>query len=985
MCENVRLHTTSQVASMKLWIIKYCIRKRLQWSSCFARKVCKENEYYEDMMRYLQKNLALFPYHLADYVCRVMRVSSFRYYCDMIFEVMKNEQPYDRIPNFSAADALRLTGIGRNEFIDIMNKCRSKKIMWKLNKSIAKELLPTQPVDFPIEPWWEVCLVNLTLEEFKKLSKEEMATIDKVCMEEANSFVMFDPDIVRGLCKRGLVYFDVPIYPQDRFKVSRLEGFVSNREQSYEDPIEELLYAVFVVSNENVTVRDLATTLQADLSQLQAAAAFVCRLGWATKVVDPESIIGDSTILASPVASSTSDEDAFVAIQNYENTLFDNDSIQQGDASASGNHGPRSSYTRVAFIVDANITSYLMMGSVSPGLKSHAVTLYEAGKLGYGSIADLCKDLSTLEGATYEGELQEFANHLFSLRCVLECLQSGGIVTNIKEEGSSDKLSMITSSNDGPSSEIAESSWVDKSGDCSILEAVINNEDLINYDSEKLVEASIYTERVSSGIDDETRSITLEDGSDHIHEADKSNTKFDSNEKLEVFESADVKTEMLKRTKKYRVDLLRSESLASLAPATLDRLFLRDYGIVVSIVPLSHSSILPRPTGPVHFGPPTYSSMSPWMKLVLYSTAGSGPISVVLMKGQCLRLLPAPLAGCEKALIWSWDASTTGGLGRKLEGKLVKGSILLHYLNSLLKHSAVLVLPLSRCDLNEYGKLITLDIPLPLKNADGSIPSVGKELGLNEEEDSKLNSLLANLANKMKLWTVGYIRLLKLFNGGTKSDQFSSEEKYEWVPLSVEFGMPLFSPTLCNSICRRIVSSELLQCGSFGEHYDAMQNLRKKLHDICDGYQSTGPITKHLYQKDQAFGQPMDPASGRWNSLMDLSPFSDVLSVRQRLKLANRQHCQNEVLRCDGSFLRSYTLTPAHEAATEPIKESHEANTIKTEPEENDSKEAILPGVNLIFDGSRLLPFDIGTCLQARQPISLIIDAAAASTYAPFK
>jgi hypothetical protein len=39
--------------------------------------------------------------------------------------------------------------------------------MWKLNKSIAKELLPTQPVDFAIEPWWGVCLVNFTLEEFK--------------------------------------------------------------------------------------------------------------------------------------------------------------------------------------------------------------------------------------------------------------------------------------------------------------------------------------------------------------------------------------------------------------------------------------------------------------------------------------------------------------------------------------------------------------------------------------------------------------------------------------------------------------------------------------------------------------------------------------------------------------------------------------------------------------------------------------------------
>ncbi|CAJ1971147.1 unnamed protein product [Sphenostylis stenocarpa] len=963
--ENLPRRLHSIVPSKEEWhkrIIEYCIKKRLQWKNCFARKVCKENEYYEDMMRYLQKNLALFPYHLADYVCRVMRVSPFRYYIDMIFEVMKNEQPYDRIPNFSAADALRLTGIGRNEFIDIMNKCRSKKIMWKLNKSIAKELLPTQPVDFPIEPWWGVCLVNLTLEEFKKLSKEEMAAIDKVCLDDGNSFVSFDPDVIRGLSKRGLIYFDVPVYPEDRFKVSRLEGFVSNREQSYEDPIEELLYAVFVVSNENVTVRELATTLQADLSQLQAAGAFVCRLGWATKVLDPESIIGDSTILASPI-STLGDEDASAGSQSYENTLFENDSIQQGDTSTSGNHAPRSSYTRVAFIVDANITSYLMMGSVSPGLKSHAVTLYEAGKLGHASIADLCKDLSTLEGATYEGELQEFANHLFSLRCVLECLQSGGIATNEKEEEGSDNLNMITSSNDGPSSVIAGISLDEKSGESSVLETVMSNQDLINSVSEKFAEASKYSERVpstSGGMDDETHSNILEKGSDdHIQEADKSDANFHDNEKLAVLEGSDVKTEMLIRKKEYRVDLLRSESLASLAPTTLDRLFLRDYGILVSIVPLPHSSILPKPTGPVHFGPPTYSSMSPWMKLVLYSTAGSGPLSVVLMKGQCLRLLPAPLTGCEKALIWSWDGSTIGGLGRKLEGNLVKGRILLHCLNSLLKHSAVLVLPLSRFDLDQSGKLITLDVPLPFKNADGSIASVGKELGLDEEENSKLHSLLTNLANKMELWTVGYVRLLKLFNG-TKSDHFSSIEKYEWVPLSVEFGIPLYSPTLCKSICGRIVSSKMLQSGSFGEHHDAMQSLRKKLHDICAEYKSTGPTAKLLYQKEQDIGQPMNQARATWYPLMDISPVSGVvLSVRQR----------------------SYVLTSAHEAATRPVKETPEANTIKTETEANDSKEAVLPGVNLIFDGSKLLPFDVGACLQARQPIALIVEAAAASAY----
>lgn len=50
------------------------------------------------------------------------------YMLNIVFVIFV-EQPYDSIPNFSAADALRLTGIGRNEFIDIMNKCRSKVLL----------------------------------------------------------------------------------------------------------------------------------------------------------------------------------------------------------------------------------------------------------------------------------------------------------------------------------------------------------------------------------------------------------------------------------------------------------------------------------------------------------------------------------------------------------------------------------------------------------------------------------------------------------------------------------------------------------------------------------------------------------------------------------------------------------------------------------------------------------------------------------------
>ncbi|XP_042448342.1 protein FAM91A1-like isoform X1 [Zingiber officinale] len=993
--ENLPKRLQAVLASKEEWhrrIINHCIKKRLQWNHCFARKVCKEGEYYEEMMRYLRKNLALFPYHLAEYVCRVMRVSPFRYYCDMIFEVLKNEQPYDSIPNFSAADALRLTGIGRNEYIDIMNKCRSKKIMWKLNKSIAKELLPTQPVDFPIEPWWGVCLVNFTLEEFKKLTEEETATIDKVCKEEANSFVLFDPGIVRGLYRRGLIYFDIPVYPDDRFKVSRLEGFVSNREQSYEDPIEELLYAVFVVSSENATVAELAATLQADLSQLQAAASFACRLGWAVKLLDPESVLHDSSIhgLANNILSDD-EEGSNVSISSEKSGQQNHGLVAEKDRTISG-------IAHVAFVVDANITSYLMMGSVSPGLKSHAVTLYEAGKLGDSSIAELCKDLSTLEGKKFEGELQEFANHAYSLRCVLECLHSGGIAEDDKNERT------INSAD----TRLHQSGGVDN-GDKN--ERAINQTGIQNYFVDATsslvseIEISDTNEaKIYHNVDSSTHSHTNIHRTDSSEECDGANVHLlpysetsakDNTSRQENYSPWDQKIPSLdgpenekiiqKRKRKYRVDILRCESLASLAPATLDRLFLRDYDIIVSMVPLPASSVLPGSSGPFHFGPPSYSSMTPWMKLVLYTIVENGPISVVLMKGQCLRLLPAPLAGCEKALIWSWDGSTVGGLGGKFEGNLVNGNVLLHCLNSILKHSAVLVQPLSRYDLDNSGRMVTVDIALPLKNFDGSVQPVGSDMGLDPEGIADLNTLLEELSTKIELLTVGYIRLLRL-RKVIQSEMFSSDdEKYEWVPLSLEFGIPLFNPKLCGRICERIFSSHLLQTDWLSEHHDAMQSLRKRLRELCSEYQATGPTAKLFYHIDRVRESPrhlISYASGKWSPHLDPStPISAASSEHQRLKLVNRQRCRTEILSFDGNMLRSYALGSIYEAGGHPFEESTSSGGTKhDESDEDNSREVALPGVNLLFDGALLHPFDIGACLQARQPVLLIAEASSAST-----
>jgi hypothetical protein len=44
----------------------YCIRKRYRWSDCHAKSACREMEYYEDLIRYTRKSLAV-----SDF-CRIL-------------------------------------------------------------------------------------------------------------------------------------------------------------------------------------------------------------------------------------------------------------------------------------------------------------------------------------------------------------------------------------------------------------------------------------------------------------------------------------------------------------------------------------------------------------------------------------------------------------------------------------------------------------------------------------------------------------------------------------------------------------------------------------------------------------------------------------------------------------------------------------------------------------------------------------------------
>jgi len=72
---------------------------------------------------------------------------------------------------------LRLLGIGRNEYIDLMNQCRSGRKLFR--RKNVKDLLPPKPAAVNVEPWWNV--------EVGCVIEEDI----KVCMLYYDHFLSF--------------------------------------------------------------------------------------------------------------------------------------------------------------------------------------------------------------------------------------------------------------------------------------------------------------------------------------------------------------------------------------------------------------------------------------------------------------------------------------------------------------------------------------------------------------------------------------------------------------------------------------------------------------------------------------------------------------------------------------------------------------------------------------------------------------------------
>ena len=234
-------------------VFRVCAQRRVRYDAVpsLVASGAGSDAYYAEVVRSSVQGQRIFPYHLASEVSAV----PFTYYIQVLHASLKRDQGYDQIPNFTAADAVRVTGVGRNEYVAILQACKAHRFLWKLNRDAAvREQLPSQPQDLAVEGWWQIASARGAIAAAADRSRRNqpdaptpsesslLASLDRTGPTAVSR--LSDTSAWRGLYRKALAIVVVPISDADCISIPPLEGFVSNKDacEDHADPIERLLY-----------------------------------------------------------------------------------------------------------------------------------------------------------------------------------------------------------------------------------------------------------------------------------------------------------------------------------------------------------------------------------------------------------------------------------------------------------------------------------------------------------------------------------------------------------------------------------------------------------------------------------------------------------------------------------------------------------------------------------------------------------------------